>query len=569
MFVKLLCLIKTRFQIYIRKMSYDVALLEQGDIACIAWSVVRNVHCRHFDHICLVSIVDGNGNSVHNMLDRRVDDFKGFKRKVGLAIRGKVLVGFNLSKFLRLLGLDHPLRKTRDFVYFGPFMKKFWTIKSRPSLGEIALEMLRVTMGMKQGTIKCAMIVLDLWNLIQAYDNSKESGKVHVARVLIHASRDVLGLFFSKVNYIRKSGRYPTGIGVTRLTEDYYERIVSINFFDVDDLGKVFDQMIKELGEDQPTLRILLHNTMIKHVLGRSSVFLSLYKISISVFPMQAPGSAEHVVLLTGCRQGLVKTMEMIMKMLLQLEKDSSNQFYTNYEDFYDAANADSALVDKYGGFGKRILPPTPRQGKKYTVQVPRKTVSYQTSNGLTKLYKNLTPSQSFECVKAKLDPQLPASGSTQCSLALSSSLPGRPIFPVEPSPVVVDVITLALNKDVIELESSNSIKHIVRQTVDQGEDVEDMQLSPQEACQGSTKYDCEEAKDVELPSSVEITLSKIMAELLAQHMDSISRLGAAVKVGKVNKELEVVVSISGSKDQVGQTYRRIQGVVETTDSGL
>lgn len=53
-------------------------------------------------------------------------------------------------------------------------MKKFWSIKSRPSLCEIALEMLRVTMGMKQGTIKCARIVMDLWNLMQVLENSKK-----------------------------------------------------------------------------------------------------------------------------------------------------------------------------------------------------------------------------------------------------------------------------------------------------------------------------------------------------------------------------------------------------------
>jgi len=375
------------------------------EVACLAWNHVRDEKCRHFDHVCLVSMVDGNGNTILN-LDRRFCDYKAFRTKIKDAINGKVFVGYNLGKFLRLMNLDHPLNLSRNLVYFAPFVKKFWSQKSRPSLEEIAQEILRVTMRgkMSPGSVKSAEIVLDLWNLMQMYESARRSEKVLSARFLIHATKDVVGLLFRRVNFIRKAGLNPTGIQVARLTENHFERIVGINFSSIGDLGKVVDQMIRELGNDSPDLRLLVHKNMIGPVESRRSVLSSLYQTSITVFPAPAPGSAEHVVLLQGTRAGMVKTLEMIMKMSTQLENESPKLFYTFHKDFYDAANADSATAEDYGGFGKRIPQPTlPPVHSKPTVSHPKRMTKAPMKDQSKKLPQSLTPSLSFECVKAKL----------------------------------------------------------------------------------------------------------------------------------------------------------------------
>merc|ERR1719186_2271907 len=175
---------------------------------------------------------------------------------------------------------------------------------------------------------------------------------------------------------------------------DYYERVLGVSFSGVDDVCQVIGEMLKELSggikNSQSTLRLLLHSNMVQYVESRLNVFHSLYQTSVKVFPLPAPGSAERVVLLKGPRQGMMKTLDMITKMVIQLDKDFPTQFYTLNTDYYDPAKSDSKTAPDYGGFGKKIC-------------TPRLPVPTKPTHSYTKLIPSLTPSATFLCVKAKL----------------------------------------------------------------------------------------------------------------------------------------------------------------------
>jgi len=62
----------------------------------------------------------------------------------------------------------------------------------------------------------------------------------------------------------------------------------------------------------------------------------------------------------------------------------------------------------------------------------------------------------------------------------------------------------------------------------------------------------------------VEMTLSKALVDLVNLHMAILnSSSGAFLEIGEMNKDMEVVVKISGTKNQVRQTYRHVQQLVE------
>jgi len=559
---------------YFRYISLHVTMAKE--VVCIAWNFVKNQACRHFDHVNLVSIMDCNGNTVLR-LDRGRTQGNTFKNRIGGAIRGKVIVGYNLLKFLRLINLDHPIAAIRCLAYFGPFVKKFWSQKSRPSLGDIALEFLRVDLTKSRsitGTVETARIVLDLWNFMQIYECADHGEKVHVARFLIHANADswrkLLGSQGNRVNRIRKAASSPTGFQVTRLTMEYYERVVGVSFSNVDDVCQVIGEMLKEFSggskNSQSTLRLLLHSNMVQYVVSRLNVFHSLYQTSVSVFPLPAPGSAEQVVLLKGPRQGMMKTLEMMTKMVIQLEKDFPNQFYTLNTDFYDPAKADSKTSPGYGGFGKKIFPPP----------VP------------TKLLPSLTPNETFRCVKAKLSTETEDTSlskvdhtqSLQDKVATDHCNDYTKLYEwsEERSSQEAKNLTLIRPPGI-----HNSSQHYSpdAKTCDQdrvkcakpggdqdGKPCVNTTTSSQNLTRGAkAESNSNHTLDtrtgmLSVQTNLNMTVSRVMMELLEQHMDMLTMPGVSIHVGEVDKDMEVVMSISGTEDQVRQAYSRVQAVV-------
>jgi len=548
------------------------------DVVCVSWDVVKNMNCRHFDQISTVSIVDGNGDTVLGMLERKYCRFIVIMQKVKLAIRGKLLIGYNLRKFLRLMKLDHPVRMTKDVLQCGHFVERFFSRKSLPSLGELLSEVLNVEVFWKAGyggNVKIARIVLDLWNLMQGQGNSDERGRLHVARFLIRGTKEVLELLNRKIKLIRMAGRNPVGISTCRLNEDFYERILSIHFTHVDDFAKVLDRMMRDLGGEFRAMRLLLHRDMSKHVQGRACVYLSLYRSRVSVFPLSAPGSAEHVVLLEGERQGIVKTLEMIMQMQMQLEEDTKQQFYAFHRDFYDAANAYPVTPEKYGGFGKRSTPQTsPSSSPTKIVKGVQKPLKLPSKTQHNQLSRGLTPSSDLVCVKAKLctddlekqldtllvspppsiargvEPPLPRGGGGGGALCPVDTSRARYLSQSE----IEDESKVAQNLN----EISNPCYDISGQS---GQFLE-------EVVQLGVAHDAPASSETDEPMvSVEMTVSKAVAELVICRKDSLASLGASVEIGEANMNTEVVISISGSKEKARRVYIEIQSFVESIDS--
>jgi len=552
------------------------------EVVCLAWNFVKNQTCRHFDHVNLVSIIDCNGNIVLS-LDRGITHAKTFKNRIKGAIRGKVIVGYNLVKFLRLINLDHPIASSRCLAYFGPYVKKFWSQKSRPSLGDIALEFLRVDLRKNRnitGTVENARLVLDLWNFMQIYECADQGETVHVARFLIHANADtwrkLLGSEGNRVNRIRKAASNPTGFQVTRLTMDYYERVLGVSFSGVDDVCQVIGEMLKELSggskNSQSTLRLLLHSNMAQYVESRLNVFHSLYQTSVKVFPLPAPGSAERVVLLKGPRQGMMKILDMITKMVIQLDKDFPTQFYTLNTDYYDPAKADSKTAPDYGGFGKKICTPP----------VPTKhTHSY------TKLLPSLIPSATFSCLKAKLSTKAdktPLSKADHTKLLQDNVAPDHcndytKLFEGSEEKSSHDTRNRTLIRPPGITNSSQHYSPDVN-TCGQsyvkcampgggqgGKPCVNSNTRSQDLTRGANESNSNHTLDtrtgiLSVQNNLNITVSRVMMELLEQHMDMLTKSGASIHVGEVDKDMEVVMFISGTEDQVRQAYSRVQAVV-------
>eukprot|EP00092_Neocalanus_flemingeri_P020950 GFUD01022698.1.p1 GENE.GFUD01022698.1~~GFUD01022698.1.p1 ORF type:complete len:664 (-),score=98.16 GFUD01022698.1:193-2184(-) len=649
--------------------SQQNGVSSQVQIICLNWNFMRNETCRHFDQIDNVSIVDSNGNSVLELKSNY--NTKSFKSRIQMVIRGKVLVGYNLGRFLRLVNLDHPLEFSKDLIYFGPFVTKFWNRKSRPSLDDLVLDLLRVDMKKNKifaGKVEAARKILDLWHLMQRHEDSPESSKVHIARFLLPADADGTRELFDcsgpgrMMNKIRKAGGQPTGFHVSRLTEDYYERVVEITFSSVDDLCQVVNEMLTKCYTGN-TLRVLLHTKMVQYVESRFKVFQTLYKTTATMFPLQAPRSSERVLLLEGTTRGMLKTLVMMTKMAIQLEKDPATHFYSFHLDFYDPANADSKIAQEYGGFGKMNIIPAPRISvipvrKINVIPAPGK-ISVIPARRIIKCPPTLTPSVSYVCVKAKLSTEVVIMNAPTALLENTStprpvtSLIGNKCRPGQfskPTAVVewsndstcldsrssallisrpLGVKTTSNNcehqdqgvqrgglsdglfdrKGGEEYQQRNMARpgqytdlHVKRgQDYDpyiknDGQDDDHLCVTRdgrdyeqcaeraggqnnggwQPGVASAKKASSKEQTTVKSSetnfygrTSVNMTVSRGVVGLLEEHMDTLTMSGASISVGNVDRDNEVVMSISGTESQIREAYSRVQVVIERNSPSL
>lgn len=562
-------------------MSVNGALLEDDnvEITCVAWKIDHNSNCRHFDRIKIISIVDGNGDSVLCNLDTKCCQFNTVRNKIKLAIRGKLLVGYNLGRMLRLLRLDHPLKLTKDFVFCPYLVARFLPRKSRPSLREIATELgLQVDKSNKpRENLKSARLVHDVWNLLRVYENgsSKKGETFHIARFLIHATEESVDLLDRKTNVVRMAGKHASGFHATRLTLNHYERVVSIYFLHLEDVAQVFGKMIREVGDVFHPLRLLVHKDMVKYVLSRANVFLTLFKTEVSQFSAPAPGSAEHVLLIEGERQGVVKTLEMIMRMLMQLRKDKPNQFYSLHKDFYDPANASSAaLAEKYGGFGKKILqqPPAPPHVvvKKVT---PKKVIRSSVLKNLNKVHGNgsLIRSPEFECVKARMC----AVDDRNSNQQLNDDLTPRcfPLFPAETSPQCsepqvitshlyqVDRATMSQPRSKITEDYPNHRQYSQEESACGSNTCH--QIEPFTVLDDVSGPVDESSDDTEVDKPIvelNMTMSKAIADLV-KSQDNLPDKGVEVKIAELVSSTEVMLSLKGTRGQLRDAYTKIQSL--------
>jgi len=568
-------------------MALNGELLEDAnvEIACVSWMIDKNVNCRHFDHIKIVSIVDGNGNSVLCNLDTKYCDFNTFRNKIKLAIRGKLLVGYNLSRLLRLLRLDHPLKLTKDFVFCPYLVARFLSRKSRPSLREIASGLgLHVNISIKpRENLKSARQVHDIWNLLRVYENesSKKGETFHVARLLIHATEESLELLNRKINVVRMAGKHPTGFHVTRLTLNHYERVVSIHFLHLDDVTQVIRKMIQEVGDVFHPLRLLVHKDMVKDIQSRANVFLALFKTEVSQFSIPAPGSAEHVLLIKGEKHWVIKTLEMIMRMLMQLQKDSPHQFYSLHRDFYDPANASSAtLADNYGGFGKKIMQPPPHVVKNVT---PKKIIGSSVLKKQNKGYGSMIPSSKFESVKARMCAADDGNNNQQFNdeyfkqFELASTPRCFPIFPAETSPQCnepqvttshhcqVNRATMSQSRSELTEDASNhQVQSLEEPTCGsnpfhQTEPFSTVQESVSDPVDGERLVDTEVDKPI---VELNMTMCKAIADTV-RCQDTICDNGVEVKIAELVSSTEVMLSLKGTKEQVRDAYSKIQSFAD------
>eukprot|EP00092_Neocalanus_flemingeri_P040139 GFUD01043722.1.p1 GENE.GFUD01043722.1~~GFUD01043722.1.p1 ORF type:complete len:706 (+),score=114.13 GFUD01043722.1:55-2118(+) len=684
-------------------MANEVAFQQNGvsqvQIVCLNWNFMRNETCRHFDQIDNVSIVDCNGNSVLELKSNY--NTKSFKSRIQMVIRGKVLVGYNLGRFLRLVNLDHPLELSKDLIYFGPFVKRFWNRKSRPSLDDLVLDLLRVDMKKNKifpGKVEAARKILDLWHLMQRHEDSPESDKVHIARFLLPADADGTRELFDcsgpgrLMNKIRKAGGQPTGFHVSRLTKDYYERVVEITFSSVDDLCQVINEMLTKCYSGN-TLRILLHTKMVQYVESRFKVFQTLYKTTATMFPLQTPRSSERVLLLQGTTPGILKTLVMMTKMAIQLEKDPATHFYSFHSDFYDPANADSKIAQEYGGFGKMNIIPAPKiivlQPHNIDVipisVIPARTINVIPAPGkisviparktnvipvfspkvlpsrrIMKCPPTLTPSVSYVCVKAKLSIEVvnaPTALLVNTSTPLPvTSLTGNKCLPgpiSKPTAVVewsksndstcldsrssallrsgpLGVKTTSNNcehqdqgvqrgglsygifgrKGGQEYQQRNMARpgqytdlHVKRRGQDYDPYIKNDGQDDGHLCVTRDGRDYEQCAEraggqnnggwqpgvvsakkasskeqtpvkssetyVGGQTSVNMTVSRGVVGLLEEHMDTLTMPGASISVGDVDRDNEVVMSISGTESQIREAYSRVQVVIERNSPSL
>jgi len=567
-------------------MSVNRAVLEDDnvEIACVAWTIEPNSNCRHFDRIKTVSIVDGNGDSVLSNLDTKCCQFNTVKNKIKLAIRGKLLVGYNLSRLLRLLRLDHPLKLTKDFVFSPYLVARLLPRKSRPSLSEIASGMgWQVNISNKpREKLKSARLIHDVWNVLRVYENEscKKGETFHVARFLIQATEESLELLNRNINIVRLAGKHATGFHATRLTLNHYERVVSIHFLHLDDATHVFGKMIKKVGDVFHPLRLLLHKDMVKYVQSRANVFLALFKTEVSQFSVPAPGSAEHVLLIKGERQGVVKTLEMILRMLMQLQKDKPNQIYSHHKDFYDPANASSAaLAEQYGGFGKKILQPPPEPPHVIKKVTPKKVIRSSVLKNQNKVYGNgsLIQSTEFECVKARMC-AVDDRNSNQ-ELALTPRY--FPIFPAETSPQCNEpkVITSHL----YQVDRASMSQPRSELTEDYPNHQQQHRSREESACGSNTCHQVESStvlvdesdpvgessddNEVDKPIvELNMTMSKAIADLV-RCQDYLPVNGVDVKIAELVSSTEVMLSLKGTRKQLRDAYTNIQSLAAIAHS--
>jgi len=317
---------------------------------------------------------------------------------------------------------------------------------------------------------------------------------------------------------------------------------------------------------------------MVKYVQSRANVFLALFKTEVSQFSIPAPGSAEHVLLIEGERQGAIKTLEMIMRMLMQLQKDSPHQFYSLHRDFYDPANASSAaLADKYGGFGKKILQPPPHVVKKVT---PKKMIGSSVLKKQNKGYGSMIQSSKFESVKARMCAADDGNNNQQFNeeyfkeLEVTPNPRCFPIFPAETSPHCNEpkVITAHLCQ-VSRATMSQSRSELT-------EDVSNHQVQSLEepACGPNSFHQAEPFSTVEENVSdhvvgeglvdteeLNMTMCKAIADTV-RCQDNICDYGVEVKIAGLVSSTEVILSLKGTREQVRDAYSKIQSFAVIAD---
>jgi len=387
--------------------------------------------------------------------------------------------------------------------------------------------------------------------------------------------------------------------------------VVEISFSCVEQLCKVMGQMLNEIT-CKSTMRLLLHARMVEFVESRLGVIHTLYKTQVTVFPLVAPASTERVVMLKGEKGGMLKTLEMITKMTMQLEKDSLHQFYNFHRDYYDPAMADNATAQQYGGWGRKMVQ-----------QVPRRSPSHHPPG----LPASLKPSIEYRCVRAKLVSHTDVDQFSRVNMtnevsckygildeennlevanlapdqATDQSCPGTISSQVN----VANKYTVVRSLDVGSLDVRSSGESF------QDDTFQDLRLSDHKLI--VTPYDdVELVKDVEMGdeiskipvlsaskwvgrvnnaklseptnkmlkpqvkrvdyheenlNSVSITVSKKVVDLVEQDVEIFSISGSTLMIGQVDRDMEVTISISGTESAVRKTYNLVQGIVERCNS--
>jgi len=323
---------------------------------------------------------------------------------------------------------------------------------------------------------------------------------------------------------------------------------------------------------------------MVKYVQSRANVFLALFKTEVSQFSIPAPGSAEHVLLIEGERQGAIKTLEMIMRMLMQLQKDSPHQFYSLHRDFYDPANASSAaLADKYGGFGKKILQPPPHVVKKVT---PKKMIGSSVLKKQNKGYGSMIQSSKFESVKARMCAADDGNNNQQFNeeyfkeLELTPTPWCFPIFPAETSPQCnkpkvttshlyqVSRATMSEPRSELAEDASNHQVQSLEEPAcgsnpfHQTEPFSTVQENLFDSVVGERSVDTEVDKPI---VELNMTMCKAIADTV-RCQDNICDYGVEVKIAGLVSSTEVILSLKGTREQVRDAYSKIQSFAVIAD---